>query len=382
MKKVLVLGMFDSVHLYRWLSQFTNSDIELTIFPSTKFRSIHPQLIKLVKNNKNYKFSRNHFVSQFGYVEYALNKFASKIFKRLSSKERLRKLISKNTFDYIHALEIQGAGYLLVDALTNFCLERSKVIITNWGSDIYFFQNNIDHKRKIESVLKIADYYSGECQRDYELALKYGFTGKFLPLNPNAGGFNFDVFDKNQKSAFERNLIIAKCYGGHFGLGKLIIDAIDKYFALSKKLSIFFYSVTPDLELSVNSLKKKYPNRVNYSTVKNKLKIIDMYDKFSNSKIYIGASKSDGISTSFLEALVLGAYPIQTNTSCGNEWVDKGFKAHLIETNVDAIFNALMELDQFGNLEEIRIENKNLALKYLDFKVVQRDSLVFYGLEQ
>jgi hypothetical protein len=109
---------------------------------------------------------------------------------------------------------------------------------------------------------------------------------------------------------------------------------------------------------------------------------MDMYDKFSISKIYIGASKSDGISTSFLEALVLGAYPIQTNTSGGDEWVDKGFKAHLIETSVDAIFNALMEIDLFGNLEDIRIENKNLALQYLDYKVVQRDSLVFYGLAQ
>jgi hypothetical protein len=382
MKKVLVIGMLDSVHLYRWLSQFTDQDVELTIFPSTKFRSIHPQLITLVKNNKNYKFSRNHFIDQFGYIEFALNKFVSKVFKRLSSKVRLRKLISKNTFDYIHAIEIQGAGYLLVDALSTVSLERSKIIITNWGSDIYFFQSNMDHRHKIERVLKIADYYSGECQRDYELALTYGFAGKFLPLNPNAGGFNLDVFDKNQKSAFDRNLIIAKCYGGNFGLGILIIDAIDKYFALSEKLSIFFYSVTQDLELSVNLLKKKYPNRVDYSTVKNKLKIIDMYDKFSNSKIYIGASKSDGISTSFLEALVLGAYPIQTNTSCGNEWVDKGFKAHLIETNVDAIFNALMELDRSKNLEEIRVENKKLALKFLDFKVVQQESLEFYGLAQ
>jgi len=382
MKKVLVIGMLDSVHLYRWLSQFTNKEVEFTLFPSTKFRSVHPQLVELVKNNKNYKFSRNHFINQFGYIEYALNKFASKIFKGLSSKLRLRKLISKNTFDYIHAIEIQGAGYLLVDALTAVYPERGKIIITNWGSDIYFFHSNIDHRSKIERVLKLADYYSGECQRDYELALKHGFTGKFLPLNPNAGGFHLDVFNKNQKSAFDRNLIIAKCYGGHFGLGKLIIDAIDKYFALSEKLSIFFYSVTPDLEPYVDSLRKKYPSRVDYSTVKNKLKIIDMYDKFSNSKIYIGASKSDGISTSFLEALVLGAYPIQTNTSCGNEWVKKGFTAHLIETNVDAIFNALMELDQFENLEQIRVENKNLAMKYLDYKVVQQDSFIFYGLVQ
>jgi Glycosyl transferase 4-like len=380
MKKVLVIGMLDSVHLYRWLSQFIDQDIEFTIFPSTKFKSVHPQLIDLVKKNSNFKFSRARFIFLFGYIEYALNFYLAKVYKRLSNHNRLRNVIARNRFDYIHALEIQGAGYLLVNALKPSYLGTSKIIVTNWGSDIYFFQNIKVHRDKIEKVLKFADYYSAECQRDYELALQNGFAGKFLPLNPNAGGFSPDVFERNEKSAFDRNLIIAKCYGGDFGLGQLIIDSIDKYFCLNDKLSVFFYSVTPDLELSICSLMKKYPNRVDFSSVKNKLSITEMYDKFSNSKVYIGASKSDGISTSFLEALVLGAYPIQTNTSCGNEWVEKGFKAHLVDSNADAIFNALVTLDQFEDLEEKRLENKYLAIKFLNFQSIKQESLVYYGL--
>ena len=46
-----------------------------------------------------------------------------------------------------------------------------------------------------------------------------------------------------------------------------------------------------------------------------------MYGLFSKAKVYIGISKSDGISTSLLEAMALGAFPIQSNTSCANEWI-------------------------------------------------------------
>jgi glycosyltransferase involved in cell wall biosynthesis len=59
------------------------------------------------------------------------------------------------------------------------------------------------------------------------------------------------------------------------------------------------------------------------------------------SRIYIGCSVSDGISTSFLEALTKGVYPIQTNTSCAGEWIDKGAIASLIDLDIDQLEEAL-----------------------------------------
>jgi hypothetical protein len=371
--------MLDSIHLSRWLSQFEDQSIVFTIYPSTKFRSVHPDLLRLVNSNKNYHFTRKRLISLFGYSEFFLNKFLSRISKRFSSEKRLAKLIQRHKFDYIHALEIQGAGYLLLDSQFKNSTETQKVIITNWGSDIYYFGNNLADKVRIQKVLKLADYYSAECHRDYELALKNGFSGKFLPINPNAGGFKEVVFKRNIRTSNDRSQIIAKCYGGRFGLGKFIIGAIDQYFSINKSDSVFFYSVTSELELTLDLLALKYPNRVSFSTVRNKLSVSDMYEKFANSRIYIGASKSDGISTSFLEALVFGAYPIQTNTSCGNEWVEKGFRAHLVEPNQNAILEALISINNQNSLDEMRLINKELAAKFLDFETIKRDSLNFYG---
>jgi glycosyltransferase involved in cell wall biosynthesis len=104
-----------------------------------------------------------------------------------------------------------------------------------------------------------------------------------------------------------------------------------------------------------------------------------MHEKFANSRFYIGASRSDGISTSFLEALALGAYPIQTNTSCGNEWVEKGFHAHLIEPSKDAIYQAMIDISRYPDLEERRLKNKALASKFLSFEGIKLDSIKFYG---
>ena len=199
MTTVLIIGMLDSIHLTRWLSQFEDQSIMFTIYPSTKFRSVHPDLNRLVKSNKNYRFTQKRFVKLFGYKEYFFNIFLAGISKRFSSENRLARLIKKHNFDYIHALEIQGAGYLLLNSRFEKSNESQKIIVTNWGSDIFYFEKNMEDKNKIQKILSIADYYSAECHRDYELALKNGFMGKFLPVNPNAGGFKESVFQKNIK---------------------------------------------------------------------------------------------------------------------------------------------------------------------------------------
>jgi glycosyltransferase involved in cell wall biosynthesis len=50
-----------------------------------------------------------------------------------------------------------------------------------------------------------------------------------------------------------------------------------------------------------------------------------------SSIAYIGLSTSDGISTSMIEAMSQGAIPIQSNTSCGNEWLTSGQDGFLVD---------------------------------------------------
>ena len=380
MTNVLVIGMLDSIHLSRWLIQVENQPIIFTIFPSKKFKSVHPDLIRLVNKNENFRLTQKKLVKLYGYKEFILNKFLARVSRRFSSAHRLARIINTYDFDYIHAIEIQGAGYLLLDSSFKKTVESQRIILTNWGSDIYYFEKYPEDKARIQRVLGIADYYSAECYRDYELALKNGFLGKFLPVNPNAGGFSEDVIQRNIKASKDRDLIVAKCYGGEFGLGSMVIDAIDSYLSQHDKLSVFFYSVTSDLESKITQIKRKFGDRVNYSTTKHMLSLNEIYNLFANAKIYIGASRSDGISTSFLEALVLGAYPIQTNTSCCLEWINQGFQASVTEPSVTDILNTLNNVTDFVDFESARETNLRLSRTLLSYEAIRKKSLTFYSI--
>ena len=378
-RKILIIGMFDSIHLARWLSQFENETIDFVLFPSKKFKYVNYDLLKLITSQKiaSYRFATPYFVFKFiGFIDY----FLVSIFKlvRLNLKLIfLRRITHKNIFSYIHAIELQGAAYLY-DLLPEQIQDRTSLIVTNYGSDIQYFQNIPEQEDKIRSVLSKADFYSAECQRDYESALKLGFEGKLLPCIPNAGGFKNEIFELNLVPSNERNLIMAKCYGGIFGLGELIIDALERFLRNNTDVKIVMHSVTDDLLNKSKNLRVAFPNQVSIYTVREKIPRYKILDYLSKSKIYIGASKSDGISTSFLEALCLGAYPIQTDTSCANEWIELGFFGSIIRPDTSEIFNAINVSYFDKELENKRIQNLESAKRYLSYDLIQSQAIKFY----
>lgn len=371
--------MFDSIHLARWLSQFENEKIDFILFPSKKFKYVNYDLLKLVTSQKiaSYRFAKPYFVYKYiGFLDY----FLVLIFKLLKLNLKLlflRRITRKNIFNYIHAIELQGAAYLY-DLLPEQIQDRTSLIVTNYGSDIQYFQNIPEHQDKIRSVLSKADFYSAECQRDYESALKLGFKGKFLPCIPNAGGFKNEIFELNLVPSNERNLIMAKCYGGTFGLGELIIDALERFLRNNTDVKIVMHSVTDDLLSKSKNLRVAFPNRVDFYTVREKIPRHKILDYLSKSRIYIGASRSDGVSTSFLEALCLGAFPIQTDTSCASEWIELGFFGSIIRPDTSEIFTAINVSYFDKELENKRAQNLENAKRYLSYELIQLQAIKFY----
>jgi glycosyltransferase involved in cell wall biosynthesis len=84
-----------------------------------------------------------------------------------------------------------------------------------------------------------------------------------------------------------------------------------------------------------------------------------MLQHFSNARIYIGISLSDGISTSLLEAMATGCYPIQTNTSCANEWIQSHSGSLVQVDDPESLSKELINLltdDQ--KIEDAYVKNK------------------------
>ena len=381
--QVLIIGMLDSVHLARWLVQFLDENIDFVIVASKKYRKLHPLTISLLNSNHLASYTlaqRTPLKSISGYLDFLRFELGSR-FNFFGMRTRsLTKIIENRNFHFIHALEIQGAGYLL-NNLNTVLLKKQKVILTNWGSDIYFYKRFPTHESFIRSVLSKADYYSAECFRDYALAREYGFVGEELPCIPNAGGFEIETRHHNFVPPTQRKQILIKGYGGTFGRADLPISLIPLIARKYPEISFHIYSVTDDMLEIIYSLPPEILSRVKISRLQNRLSHSEMLSEFSKSRIYIGCSESDGISTSFIESLIHGTYPIQTSTSCANEWVDRGVSASIIGLDVNSLLNEVQNaLDNDKMVEAAAIVNFEVALRFLAREVVKSEALRFYYL--
>ena len=375
MKKILLIGMVDSIHTANWIERIVDIDCEIHIFPSRTHRRIHPQLQKLIKDNQNLRLMYS-FPSQrlSPYLNYLTRKINFSTFSL--TRWLLKRAIETKAYSHIHCLEIQHAGYLLLEIKSD-SLANMQIICTNWGSDIYFFSQFASHLNKIKELLNLIDLYAAECQRDYELARNMGFRGKELPLIPNS--FKFNINAANQKDVSAKSQIIVKCYGETFGLGGILISVMDQFLDKWQDASVLLFSVTDDLLSDANNLEKKFPNRVRVSSIRNPMSSSQIAEEYQKSRVYIGASRSDGISTSFLEAMNYGVFPIQTNTSCAQDWIEKGCVGRVVEPYREDLFNALNDVYfDVTTITSAAETNLNLLRKYTDTSVLKEVSKSFY----
>ena len=378
--------MFDSIHSARWLSQFLGDpDVEIVIFPSRRFKHLNPKLRLILRENRNIRLCglpRAIPQNLLGYFSYFKFEVIGKLLCKTEIEVRgrgLKKVYDSVAPTIIHALEIQGAGYLVSNVLKK-SKRPDRAIITNWGSDLYFFGQITSERAKIIECLNDFTHYSAECQRDYELALRYEFKGQMLPCMPNGGGIELAQITAPSPLSSSRNLLLVKAYGGTFGLGDISITITERVLEILPDPKVFFYSVTEDLEAKIQALIAKFPGRVEYSTVRKGLSHETLIEKFKIARCYLGMSRSDGISTSFLEAITYGSFPIQTDTSCAAEWINLGVIGLVVSPDEQVqIVTKICEVFLDDNLaDSAQLANNNLAKQYLSFEYLKSISQTFY----
>jgi len=376
MKKILIIGMVDSIHTFHWIERIMADDTIVYLFSSRKHRRVHPELVTLLQVNSQIvlvgAFPLLGLSPYWSFVRSFILKAIG-----VNGSFLLRRHLKKKKYEFIHALEIQHAGYLMLDAF-DLIPSTSKTIVTNWGSDIFYFSQFPEHRQKIQALLKRVDCYSAECERDYELAIELGFEGKRMAIIPNS--YSFTHPSEVSQTTSDRNQVIGKCYGEVFGLGSIILECVKMILSENPQIEVFLYSVTKDLEKQAGTLKNMYPSRLRYFTARNPLSHEDLIKEFARSRIYVGASRSDGISTSFLEAMSQGAYPVQTDTSCASEWLQMGCVGSVVGTTKDEIYKAINSALQDDELvNRAQKENSRVLIETTDFEVLSEAAKAFYS---
>jgi glycosyltransferase involved in cell wall biosynthesis len=329
--------MFDSIHSARWLSQFENKRINFLLFPSSPHRRVHPELERLLSSSEAASFRLVPLAHYFALPLWVLDKFANNFFRGSLLKAAIRSFQPS----IIHSLELQNAGYVTLRALSTRKRKSARLLVTNWGSDIFWFQRFSKHKTKLQKLLQLADVYSAECERDVVLARNLGFTGQAMPVIPNAGGFSKADFAIPRLAPSERKTIALKGYHGWVGRAKVSLDAVREMSEELQGYKIIVYSANRSVLKLAKQVSKQTGLEIK-AFGKGAMSHKQVLEMFAKSKIYVGLSESDGISTSVLEAMAMGAIPVQTSTACCDEWFgDSGVAVQ--EITVPAVKDAIRE---------------------------------------
>ena len=324
--RVVVVCMLDSIHSARWLRQFENKKINFLLFPSSAHRRIHPELARLLSSSEAASYRLVPLARYFALPLWILDKFANNFFRG----SLLKAAIKSFQPIVVHSLELQNAGYVTLRALSTGKPKGLKLLVTNWGSDIYWFQRFPKHKVKLQKLMKLADVYSAECVRDIVLAGNLGFSGQAMPVIPNAGGFSETDFAIPRLASAERKTIALKGYHGWVGKAKVSLEAVREMSEELQGYKIIVYSANRSVLKLARQVSRQTGLEIQAFS-KGAMSHKQVLEMFARSKIYVGLSESDGISTSMLEAMAMGAIPVQTSTACCDEWFgDSGVAVHEI----------------------------------------------------
>jgi glycosyltransferase involved in cell wall biosynthesis len=293
----------------------------------------------------------------------------------------LARLIRQIKPDLIHSMEFQHAGYNVLRAKELFGDKRfPKWLATNWGSDIFYYHRFPDHHQQISRLLKNVDYYSCECERDVELAREMGLVSTSMPVFPNTGGFDLSSISDLRMSVrpSARRMIMVKGYQHFAGRALTALDALLRCADVLKEYRIVVFSASIEVYERVEELRLFHGLSI---TILGTSEHEKMLKYFAHARIYLGVSISDAISTSMLEAMAMGAFPIQTNTACCNEWIKDGVSGFSIppddiEKIAGKVRQAIVENFLVDNAAEI---NWRTVCERLDHHLLKKKEVDFYN---
>ena len=298
----------------------------------------------------------------------------------LNGPKVLAEVIAKVKPDLIHSMEFQHCAYLVLAARDILGADGFPPwLATNWGSDISLFGRDPEHAPIIRRVLTAVTLYSCECHRDVALGRDFGYGGPDLPVLPNSGGMDLEALQPVLSGIppSGRKMIMVKGYDHFAGRAMISLDIIERFADRLKDYEIVLFSV--GARPRARALQLKASGKLN-------IRVIDYAEHaeilwhFARSRIYLGVSIADAISTSVLEAMATGCFPIQTNTSCCEEWFESGVGGFAVpHDDVDEIARRFSQaLEDDALVDRAAGINRAVIEKRLKKEVIKPQVRSFY----
>ncbi len=347
--RLLLVGSAFSVHTPRWLAQLDGTGWDLHLFDPTD-RLVHPDLggVTLYTGWKKPvpEGMRARYRWPFSRGRYFLERRLPAIWRLIlsSSEVRLARLIERLRPDCIHALGLQhyAESVLRARALLGGDLPAPWIYSCR-GSDIYLFRDLPGQQSLIREVVSTCDYYMCNCRRDVRLAEEHGLRGELLGLFQAGGGYPLDEMRQLRRDGptSSRRILAVKGLQTEAGNALAGIEALNRCAGALDGYELRFFHVNCDpVREAIADLAGEtgLPVEIVPRCARQKI-----WSLLGESRAMLAVSRSDGIPNTMVEAMIMGAFPIQTNPGNATaEWIDDGRNGLLIPSDdPDAIARAI-----------------------------------------
>ncbi|MFV8464658.1 glycosyltransferase [Flavobacterium sp. LB1P62] len=362
--KILFISMH-SIHAIRWIENLKESQHELYWFDVLGRGKL--EAIDGVTQFTNWKQRKRPYIKG----EYFLSKKVPLFFNilqpflEITANEKLEEIIKDIQPDVVHSFEMQSCSYPILKTINKF--STVKWIYSCWGNDLYYYKNFKNHELKIRDVLKRVNYLHTDCDRDFRLAQELGFLGKHLGVIPGGTGYKIDALIKYKKPINKRKIILIKGYQHIFGRALYVVKVMENIYLNYPDFEIIVFGAHQEIISYIGQ--KQLPFKV-YD--RNGLSQNELLKLMGQSLLYIGNNISDGMPNTLLEAIVMGAFPIQSNPgNATSEIIEDGINGFLIQDaeNSKEIESTIQKaLADKSLIEKAYIINITLAIQKLDYE--------------
>lgn len=355
--KILMVSI-PTLHFFRWANQLQDAGHEVYWFDITGM-SQPVSKISWIQQKVDWKLKwdypgrilvKNKFPKLYKFIQQFNEKDTATTFENY---------LNEIQPDVVHSFALYLSCSPIIEVMEKN--PTQKWIYSSWGSDLFYFQNEPNYLKDIKRVLPRINYLFTDCKRDYEIAKQYGFTGEFLGVFPGGGGFELNEMETYKLPVSQRKTILIKGFQGRSGRAIPVLKAIATLKEQLLNYEIVVFGSDPQtFEYVTNSKLKNWKN----FQILGKIPHEEVLKLMGKSLIYIGNSNSDGMPNTMLEAIFMGAFPIQSNPGGATaELIQNGVNGLLIEDCEDeekikeivihAVNNCNFEKAECLNQEEI-----------------------------
>ncbi|WP_426092175.1 glycosyltransferase [Flavobacterium sp. DSR3-2] len=365
--KILFVSMH-SIHAIRWIENLKDSPHELYWFDVTSNGKL--DTIAKVHQFTNWKKRKIPYLKG----EYLLRKNYSSLYNLLNpflevaANEYLEKIIHDIQPDLIHSFEMHTCSYPILKTMIKF--QHIKWLYSCWGNDLYYNRQIPKDLKTIKRMLARIDFLHTDCQRDFEIAKSLGFSGNFFGVIPTGGGYDLGYYENFRLPFEERKIVLIKGYEHLFGRGLNVVKALQLANNVFLNYEVVVFGAHQEVIDFINF------NKLPYRTFgRNDLSQMELIKLMGKSILYIGNSISDGMPNTLLEAIIMQAFPIQSNPGNATAEIIENKKNGLL-INDSSDVNEIKEkiifaLTNLKLLEQAMILNNEIAKERLKCSVNQ-----------